>query len=482
MTVSRTGLWIITLLLAAVSLWLRWPLLDRAISNDEQITVTANVHGAWHTSEIEPPSALMDDNVPAEERLPKLIAWVEAHAQWRPATWSDCFFVNTGHNNSAPFSIAARLFDQAFRHVHAMPEGVASVQVLRLPALIAGVASVCLLFLLFQDRIGVIAALGAALWLMVHPDHIEFSARARGYSFAMLLMVLAVHHLIRACEQNTAGSWLRFHVSSILLIYASSGAVYPAAALMVIGFATACGMRRLGWGRWLALAMLPWLVLGPLVIPSLLSARDYVRHEYPYTRYPAHHVERLWNEYALGVRSPPAPPNTSLAPIWDKPQHDRAHKPAAQPGAALHPQQPWLRLVGWAVMPLLFMAGGFAMWRQSRLLLACCAGVGASAWLAVLHQKYLLGVYGLSWYYLYILPAMALMVGASLRLLPGWRSALLTALPVVTLWAWAIWPDGTRWRLDYRRAPGTPMLVMRVPTPGDRWITLASGHTVHLGH
>lgn len=102
--------------------------------------------------------------------------------------------------------------------------------VIRLLSVVAGVATLPIVYLIgeqiYERRVGLLAA---AL-LVVHPAHVAYSQEARGYSFVVLFASLSGYFFVRAIE-TPAGNWLWWYsVTTVLAIYCHSFALLVVAA------------------------------------------------------------------------------------------------------------------------------------------------------------------------------------------------------------------------------------------------------------
>jgi len=144
-----------------------------------------------------------------------------------------------------------------------------SPELVRLPALVAGIASIPLVYAVGRRTVGHGAALVAATLTTLSPFMIFYSAEARGYGVLMALLLLSTLTLLIAVEDGRARWWGVYAVCVCLSAYTHYTAVFVLAA-------------QLGWAFWLhprarrpllvstalaALAFVPWL-------PSLRADMD----------------------------------------------------------------------------------------------------------------------------------------------------------------------------------------------------------------
>ena len=139
---------------------------------------------------------------------------------------------------------------------------------IRVPALLAGVATVPALYALGLRTVGRQAALAGAAFLALSPFAVFYSTEARAYTLTALLLVLSALALLSALESGGAWRWGLFALGAWAAMFSHYTAVFVLAA--EIGWAAWTRRDRL---RELALAcagvavgLLPWL-------PSFLDDR-----------------------------------------------------------------------------------------------------------------------------------------------------------------------------------------------------------------
>ena len=112
-----------------------------------------------------------------------------------------------------------------------------SPELVRLPALIAGIAAIPLVYAVGTRTVGRSAAvLGAALTTL-SPFMIFYSAEARGYGLLMGLLLLSTLALLLAIDTDQAGWWVLYGLCVCLAAYTHYTAVF-----VLVG--------QLGWAVW----------------------------------------------------------------------------------------------------------------------------------------------------------------------------------------------------------------------------------------
>jgi hypothetical protein len=200
-------------------------------------------------------------------------------------TWSDTLWHYKWPNNHVPHTILARLSVGAWRGLARQESRLVNEPALRLPAFVAGIASIGALALLL-GRLGYPGAGVAAGWILaVHPWHLRYLSEARGYSLALLLTSAACWGLVRALHRGTWGRWALYGASQFLLLW-----TYPGALLFVVvlNLATASSLICLHRGtpagrtqalRW-ALANLAGALLWIRVMaPNMAQFASYLGQE-----------------------------------------------------------------------------------------------------------------------------------------------------------------------------------------------------------
>jgi len=132
---------------------------------------------------------------------------------------------------------------------------------LRLPALVAGVACVPVLYLAVRPLLGTPAALLSALGLAVAPYAVNWSNFSRGFMVANLGLLLALWAVVRLAGGADKRWWWLYAGGAVLAIYSEYNALLFLAALVATFAWMAPGRRReiLLLGALPVVALLPWL-------------------------------------------------------------------------------------------------------------------------------------------------------------------------------------------------------------------------------
>lgn len=116
----------------------------------------------------------------------------------------------------------------------------------RLPALLAGLTTVPVVYLLGRLLFAEAAVGTLAAWLLaVLPLHISHSQAARGYTLLILMTALSTLFLCRAMQHSRFGDWAGFTLSAFLAAWTLPSGVFHLISLLVWAAISATGpMRR----------------------------------------------------------------------------------------------------------------------------------------------------------------------------------------------------------------------------------------------
>ena len=105
-----------------------------------------------------------------------------------------------------------------------------SPELVRAPSLVAGAASIPLIYLLGLRTVGRPAALVATALTTFSPFMIYYSAEARGYALMMALVLLSTLAMLIAVENGRARWWVVYAVASCAAVYTHYTAVFALGA------------------------------------------------------------------------------------------------------------------------------------------------------------------------------------------------------------------------------------------------------------
>ena len=127
----------------------------------------------------------------------------------RRPSWAETFFEYKTPNNHALYSAVARVTHEGLNGINGtdFSRPYFSEPVLRLPALVAALASLPLLGYLALRLGSLLAAWLAMSWAVLHPWYLEFATSARGYTFAMCFIALALVAALRIFRDGGGWRW-----------------------------------------------------------------------------------------------------------------------------------------------------------------------------------------------------------------------------------------------------------------------------------
>ena len=179
-----------------------------------------------------------------------------------------------GDNQHPLYSILARLSVVAFGE-HAWS--------LRLPALVFGVASIPILYLLGVSVATRIEALLSAALLAVSYHHVWFSQNARGYTALAFWAILSTFFLLRGIQSGRRGPYIAYAVAASLGMYTHLTMMFLVASHLLIctGTVLADGKRGLGSERW-KFPLQAFLMTGGLTLllyaPIAMQVQNFFLH------------------------------------------------------------------------------------------------------------------------------------------------------------------------------------------------------------
>jgi hypothetical protein len=352
------------------------------------------------------------------------------------ARWRDTFWEYKMPNNHVPFSVLSRLTLAGWRAV-AQPElRFVKEEVFRLPAYVAGLASLGLIAV-FLRHIGFwLPGICAAWALALHPWMLRYTTEGRGYALMLALIPLTLTLWVGVLHRGTWGRWLAYGAAQFLLLYTYAGTLH---FLLVVNAVTALVLWRLHRGtpalrqqvpRWLLVNLAGAMAWMQLMLPNIMQLLVYLETEIPDTppRFLANVLGSLWVGLAWSVGSMgefyPELKDVALA-----------HPMAFRIGLAVT-----LSLLAAGLLRLL-LAGGV----RALLTLILLVPGPASFWIAAAREDRVH-----EWYYLFALPGLAALVALGLGWIFAWirrprlSNALTAALMAVTLAGYAAWTQMPR--------------------------------------
>jgi hypothetical protein len=220
----------------------------------------------------------------------------------------------------------------------------------RLPALLAAVLAAPLLGLLVASWGFPRAGVAGAFWLAIHPWHIHHGAEGRGYSFVVLLAILACLALQRALATGAWRAWLGFGACAVALVWSHLFALWLVLALGAAGLAgIAAGPppRPARAARLAVASALAAMLLGQLLAPNLAQVpgwrERFVGHAESQLTPAA--LGHLWAYLATGIEA---------SPYGDPPERPAGVYPSLSEWSQ---RRPWVYPVVLGVLPALVAVG-----------------------------------------------------------------------------------------------------------------------------
>ncbi len=240
---KRTLAWIVAI--AVVGLFIRLPRMDFSLYNDEAFNFTRYIHGQFK--------------------------WNEETGQneFRKASWQQTAWGNHFGNNGKLYSIMARVSHDAWQKSTGAVDSEVSEFALRVPSLVAGVASIVAIGILGSiclcARTGLIAAILTAL----HPWHLRYSTEARSYGMVLFFAAIILLSLVLAVREGRWRWWILFSVTQVLCLWSYIGTVYFLLAVNLVVLFWIITRHRTVFPRWLVLNALGAAIFVQITAPSL---------------------------------------------------------------------------------------------------------------------------------------------------------------------------------------------------------------------
>jgi hypothetical protein len=210
---------------------------------------------------------------------------------FRRAPWLDTLWYYRTPTNHVAYSVAARATNDVWRALAGGAPEAFDERAIRLPAWLAAIAAVFAMGCLVHALGFPVAAPAAAFLLAIHPWHVRYGADGRGYSFVVLLAIVAALLLLRALRGDRWRDWLGAAGAQALLLLALPIAVYVPLALVGAAAVAILAGPREGRGR-----------LVRLGVAHVLAAMAYLQVMAPNLAQAARLDRLLGEEAKLDVR------------------------------------------------------------------------------------------------------------------------------------------------------------------------------------
>jgi hypothetical protein len=188
----------------------------------------------------------------------------------------------TKPTNHVPYSVVSRLTIDAWRAVARPRLKFVSEPVYRLPAFLAGLASIAVTAG-FLRRLGFARAGVFAAWILaLHPWHMRYTTEARSYAFLFAAIPGLLWLWLRALERGSWGRWLAFGAAQAGVLWCWTGSLV---LLVLVNLSALAGMGLLYAGsphlpsqlaRWLVASLAGAMVWAQLMVPNLAQLAAYL--------------------------------------------------------------------------------------------------------------------------------------------------------------------------------------------------------------
>ncbi|MCP4848889.1 MAG: hypothetical protein GY899_13185 [Verrucomicrobiaceae bacterium] len=378
-----------------IGMWMRVPLMDRHILRDEQDNLRRNIHGY---------TDLLEDGT----------------RKWKEATWDSTFHENRLANNPIFFSVLAHGSLGIWRTFSGAPRDQFNLVALRMPSLLAGLASIILIWRLLHWINFRWAASFAAFLMAMHPMTIDFDVQARGYSLCMLFVLSSTASAYLALRTLRWRWWIAYGASIMLCLYSYPGSIYFAVGfnaflgawllLRSIARKTSSTARpqlvRMGIANLLAA-----IIFLQLAKPAIAQAQDYLAVKFAKSDLNADWIFTVWGSNVSGVILPTA------GEWWNRSAEEKDI--VAYILNDYIPGDPLLAFIVIVLAPLLLGIGILRICRGDRNAVPMILGGLAAPVLAYAHSTLITGLYMWYWYSIYFLPIFIIVFSVGITSIAG---------------------------------------------------------------
>ncbi|TLD70648.1 glycosyltransferase family 39 protein [Phragmitibacter flavus] len=410
-------LWLVPILAAmAICLWQGIPRLSQSLWNDEEYAMRRFAHGAWETQK-------------------------DGTLAFTPVTWKETLFSNRLINNHLVDSLLTRLSLNTWRTVTGAPREAFSETAVRLPSLLAALASIALVAWLGTQVGSPLLGAASAILLAFIPWHVHYATDAKGYSELMFFILLHTVGLIKALQTNRIRWWLLFGLSEAAYLLCFPASIYLAVVTNLIVLIELLRSRRFN--------IIPTLIAFNLIgaIPVIIWAAPSIPQALLHlskAETGLHPMDSAWLRdlfcsLYLGFGYQNLLPDQHFGTSW----------------TAFRDTTPWLLHTGFAIIliPLLALVG---------LIAACCKNITARlAIVAPLLAAALSFAHNSAnnspmvvWHYVFILPSLALLICLGITTLARNHRLLAPILLTLIIAAYAYSVhDATQLKRNHDRQP-----------------------------
>jgi len=246
---------LVIVLMMGLSAWKNAPRLGHSLWSDEEFSMSHFIVGEYSPEQ-------------------------SGELSWHPVPWARAFLDHRVPNNHSAYSVLAKLAHAG--QVPSTDPGAVyfSEWRLRLPAFLAGLLALPVVYLLLRELGLPRAGLFAVMLLGSHPWFVRYSTEARGYGLALFFWPLAVLCLLKALRTGHWRWWMGWGFLQTLLLWSWTGMVHwllalNAASLGLLWWKSAPA-QRFQFRRWTAAGLLATICYLPLGLPMLPQLRAWM--------------------------------------------------------------------------------------------------------------------------------------------------------------------------------------------------------------
>lgn len=412
---SKHWWWKLSLFTAlALCLWQSAPRLSQSLWNDEEYAMRRFAHGEW-----KPQS--------------------NGSLVFEPVSWKETLFYNRNSNNHLLDSTLTRTSLSLWRFFTGEPRASFSESAVRLPSLLAGLGSLCLVAAL-GARIGhPLLGVAAAILLSLLPWHVHYSSDGKGYAELMFFILLQAYALLHALDTNRIRWWLLFALAEAAYLLCFPAAVYVAILTNLFALTELFLQRRLHS----APTLIAFNLIGaiPVIIwaaPSIPQVMAYFSSDNTMSvSMNIAWLRDLFSSLYLGFGYHNPFPQLHHGTSW----------------SAFASSTHWLIHTSFALilLPLLILTGLFLSLRKnfaSRLAIATPI-LAASLSFAInsLNQSPMV-----VWHFVFILPSLTFAISLAISLFKRPAISIPIFLSIITIYAWSV-AHATQLKRQHDRQP-----------------------------
>ncbi|MCB1098263.1 MAG: glycosyltransferase family 39 protein [Verrucomicrobiae bacterium] len=241
--------------------------------------------------------------------------------------WQTAIFYNARANNHVFQTILSKFCFETWNHLRGCGEEHIEEWATRLPSLIAGLVGIAAIGLWLRDLGHPLAGIIAAATVAVHPNHLRYSAEARGYGMAMTFLTLSSWMLCKALGKDSRWChWILFALFQAMALYSFTASIY---VLMLLNAGVvvllvrrlradrSCGALE-SLKRWFVVNAVSGAIYATLAIPIVIQTMHYLESSKTFAwEMTAEHYQMLWARvfvgFDYGMSHPDNPLDVGLA-------------------------------------------------------------------------------------------------------------------------------------------------------------------------